>query len=104
MSTTEYKQRHPLAWALIGGVALFSVASAGAIQGWLPGIERLGTSPACTDCAVVESVSSDPFHHEVTVRYEDGSTGVFSLADAPAWQAGDKVRVVDGIELVAAQG
>jgi len=104
MSTTEYRQRHPLAWALIGGVALLSVASAGAIQGWLPGIERMRPVPACTDCAAVESVSSDPFHHEVTVRYQDGTTGVFSLADAPAWRTGDKVRVVDGIELVAAQG
>lgn len=101
MSTTEYKQRHPLAWALIAGVALFSVASVGAIQGWLPGIERLGRAPACADCAVVESVSGDVYDYEVVVRYEDGSTGVFSQVDPPQWQVGDKVRVVDGMELVA---
>ncbi|HEU0226044.1 MAG TPA: hypothetical protein VFR29_11460 [Steroidobacteraceae bacterium] len=102
MSATEYTQRHPLAWTLIAVVALAGIASAGAIQGWLP-VPGVGPGPqaaSCADCAIVESVSSDPFHHEVTVRYEDGSTGVFSLAEPPAWKAGDQVRVEDGIRLV----
>lgn len=100
MSVTEYKQRHPLAWALIAGTVLAGVASAGAVRGWLPGIGPAPRAVTCADCAIVESVSSDSFHHEVTVRYEDGSTGVFSLAEPPAWRAGDKVRVADGIHLV----
>lgn len=101
MSITDYRQRHWFAWSLIGGVALFAVTALGATQGWLaiPG----GAEPpaACAECAVVEAVSSDPFGHEVVVRYEDGTTGVFSQADPPAWRAGDKVRVVDGTMLVA---
>lgn len=100
MTATAYKQRHPLAWALIAGAALAGIASAGAVQGWLPGIGTAPRAVACADCAIVESVSSDAFQHEVTVRYEDGSTGVFSLAEPPAWQVGDKVRVEDGTHLV----
>lgn len=100
MSATEYKQRHPLAWILIAAAALAGVASAGAIQGWLPGAGPGPKAANCADCAIVESVSSDPFHHEVTVRYQDGSTAVFSLAEPPAWQVGDEVRVEDGINLV----
>ena len=33
---------------------------------------------------------------ETTVRYENGTTGVFSQADPPSWAPGDKVKVVDG--------
>jgi hypothetical protein len=100
MSATGYKQRHPLAWTLIAVVALAGVASAGAIQGWLPGIGPGPQAAGCADCVIVEAVSSDPFHHEVTVRYQDGSMGVFSLAEPPAWRVGDEVRVEDGIHLV----
>lgn len=99
MSASGYSQRHPLAWALIAGAALAGLASAGAVQGWLPGIGPARQAAACGDCAVVESVSSDAFHHQVTVRYEDGTTGVFSLAEPPAWQVGDQVRIVGGIDL-----
>lgn len=100
MSAMEYKQRHPLAWALIAGVALAGIASAGAIRGWWPGVGPDPLAVTCADCAIVESVSGDPFHHEVTVRYEDGSTGVISLAEPPVWRVGDKVRIEDGIRLV----
>jgi hypothetical protein len=100
MSATAYQQRHPLAWTLIAGAALAGIAYAGAVQGWLPGIGAAPRAVTCADCAIVEAVSSDSFQHEVTVRFEDGSTGVFSLAEPPAWQAGDKVRVEDGIRLV----
>lgn len=34
--------------------------------------------------------------YAVTVRLENGSTKVFSVATAPSWQAGDKVRIVNG--------
>lgn len=34
--------------------------------------------------------------YETTVRYENGTTGVFSQADPPSWAPGDKVKVVDG--------
>ncbi|HEY7753146.1 MAG TPA: hypothetical protein VH856_04960 [Steroidobacteraceae bacterium] len=101
MSTTEYRQRHWLAWSVIGGVALISVAALGATQGWLPGPGGAAPAATCAECAIVEAVSSDPFGHEVVVRFEDGTTGVFSQADPPAWRAGDRVRVIDGTMLVA---
>jgi outer membrane lipoprotein SlyB len=34
--------------------------------------------------------------YAVTVRLDDGSSRVISLADAPTWRAGDKVRIVNG--------
>ena len=34
--------------------------------------------------------------YEVTVRMNDGSNRVISQANAPAWRAGDHVRIVDG--------
>lgn len=116
----EYKPRHPLAWAIIAGVALFSAVAVGAIKGWLPGDSKIGMQ-ACAECAVVESVrtvetpmappapelastgmpadavAQVAYSYETTVRYADGSTSVFSQAQPPAWQAGDKVKVVDGI-------
>jgi hypothetical protein len=41
------------------------------------------------------------YSYEITVRYDDGSTGVFSQAQPPSWQTGDKVRVVDGTILLS---
>lgn len=35
-------------------------------------------------------------HWDVSVRMEDGTTHVVSLASEPAWRPGDQVRVVDG--------
>jgi outer membrane lipoprotein SlyB len=34
---------------------------------------------------------------DITVRFEDGTTRVFNQATEPAWRAGDKVRVNNGI-------
>lgn len=34
-------------------------------------------------------------HYEATVRFEDGRTAVYR-SDTPAWQVGDRVRLVDG--------
>ncbi|MBI4291844.1 MAG: glycine zipper 2TM domain-containing protein [Betaproteobacteria bacterium] len=33
--------------------------------------------------------------YEITVRFENGSTRVFTEANAPAWRQGDKVRIVN---------
>ena len=35
--------------------------------------------------------------YEVTVRLNDGSSRVVSEANPPAWRAGDKVRIIDGV-------
>jgi len=35
--------------------------------------------------------------YEVTVRFEDGSSRVFTEASAPTWRSGDKVKVVNGV-------
>ncbi len=34
--------------------------------------------------------------YEITVRLDDGSTRVVNAATAPSWQAGDKVKLVNG--------
>jgi len=141
----QYKPRHPLAWGIIAGIALFSAVAIGAMQGWLPVGDNLIGPKACAECAVVESIktieipaaalAAEPaatetpavaetpaiaetpavppedaaapeqvaavaYSYETTVRFEDGTTGVFSQVDPPTWQAGDKVRVVDGEILV----
>jgi hypothetical protein len=128
----QYKPRHPLAWGIIAGAALFSAVAIGAIQGWLP-IGNSRAAQACAECAVIESVkaietpamppvdeaASEPavageasvtseqvaalvYSYETTVRFEDGTTSVFSYAAEPTWKSGDKVRVVDGA--ILAQG
>lgn len=35
--------------------------------------------------------------YEIVVRLENGSSRTFSQAAAPAWQTGDRVRIVDGV-------
>jgi outer membrane lipoprotein SlyB len=35
--------------------------------------------------------------YEITVRFDDGTSRMFSLANEPSWRAGDKVRVVNGV-------
>lgn len=34
--------------------------------------------------------------YQITVRYEDGSRGLFTQDTPPAWRPGDKVRIIDG--------
>ena len=34
--------------------------------------------------------------YQITVRFDDGSSRVFSESSLPAWRAGDRVRIVDG--------
>ena len=50
-----------------------------------------GTTP---DAAAPDTQVS--FSYETTVRYENGTTGVFNQAEPPSWAPGDKVKVVDG--------
>lgn len=146
MSPTDYKQRHPLAWIVIGAVVLFAAAAAASMKGLLP----FGPQPekvVCNECGVVEAVRTvetpalpetaleqsvtddatsataaaaatgapgtepgmtDPaaaamvsYSYETTVRYENGTTGVFNQADPPSWAPGDKVKVVDGLIVLA---
>ena len=129
----QYKPRHPLAWGIIAGIALFSAVAVGAMQGWLPVGDSSLAAQACAECAVVESIrtvespsmplepelaaaesptvpaeeAAEPeqvagviYSYETTVRFDDGTTNVFSHAQQPNWKAGDKVRVVDGEILV----
>jgi len=140
MNPTVYKQRHPLAWIVIGGVLLFAGVAAAGLNGWLPFGER--QVAVCNACGVVESVRTvetpmaapataleqsvtddataptdaagtapdllEPaaetqvsLSYETTIRYDNGTTGVFSQADPPTWAPADKVKVVDGLILVA---
>lgn len=130
MSPTEYKPHHPVAWAIIAGGALFSLVAVAAIMGWLPTSDETPAATACTECGVVESIRTvavpvavdEPaapaaetaagagvdtpsaqvsYSYETTVRRDDGSTSVFSQAEPPTWQTGDKVRIVDGMILLS---
>lgn len=130
MSMTEYKPNHPVAWGIIAGVALFSAIGVAAIMGWLPNTNDSPVVEACTECGTIQSVrtvevpvapdasgataaetpveggvdtpsAQVSYSYEITVRYDDGSTGVFSQAEPPTWQTGDKVRVVDGMILLS---
>jgi outer membrane lipoprotein SlyB len=35
--------------------------------------------------------------YEVTVRFDDGSSRVFTEANVPSWRNGDKVKVINGV-------
>jgi len=126
MSTTEYKSRHPLAWGIIAGLALIGLLGVAGMQGWLPLAEDDAAIQVCGECGTIEAVHAvetpiaavDPdaagadsvidgsetepvaqvsYVYEITVRYEDGTTAVFNQAEPPIWQAGDKVKIVDGM-------
>lgn len=43
----------------------------------------------------VEKNMKKTMSYEITVRFEDGTTRTLKQASAPAWRAGDKVRVVN---------
>jgi len=130
MSPSDYKQRHPLAWGIIAGIALIGVVGVAGTQGWLP-LEGNGAAiQACNECGIIQAVRTvempiapvEPaaagmdaatdgiatelvaqvsYTYQTTVRYEDGTTGVFNQAEPPLWQAGDKVRIVDGTIIVS---
>ncbi len=130
MTAYEYKTSHPLGWTVIGVLLLAGVVAVAATRNWLPVNGEQQAAVTCADCGVIESVrtietpmlpAEDPavageatladataapaapvsYSYEITVRYPDGSMGVFNQADPPTWQAGEKVRVIDGTTLVA---
>ena len=35
--------------------------------------------------------------YEITVRFDDGTSRVFTEANAPSWRNGDKVKVINGV-------
>lgn len=130
MTTYEYKTSHPLGWTVIGVLLLAGVVAVAATRDWLPVSGEQQAAVTCADCGVIESVRTVEIptipaeqpaaigdatladataapattiltSYEITVRYQDGSVGVFNQEDPPAWQAGDKVRVIDGAHIVA---
>lgn len=44
----------------------------------------------------IEKRAGSTRYYEITVRFDDGSSRVFTEANPPAWQPGDHVRVIDG--------
>ncbi len=45
----------------------------------------------------IEKTQKRVVQYEVTVRFEDGTSRVFSQDSAPAWRSGDRVRVENGL-------
>lgn len=45
----------------------------------------------------IEKSAGATQHYEITVRFENGSSRVFNQTNQPSWQAGDRVRVIDGV-------
>lgn len=70
----------------------------------MPPADESVSEPAVSGAESVtpEQVATLVYSYDTTVRFEDGTTSVFSNAQQPAWKAGDKVRVVDGV--ILAQG
>ena len=44
----------------------------------------------------IEARAKSTRSYRITVRFDDGSSRVFSESSPPAWRAGDKVRIVHG--------
>ena len=45
----------------------------------------------------IEKNARKTMEFQVAVRFEDGSTRLFTMDAAPSWRAGDRVRVVNGV-------
>jgi outer membrane lipoprotein SlyB len=45
----------------------------------------------------VEKRTKSTKSYAITIRFDDGSSRVFSEANAPMWRAGDKVKIVNGL-------
>lgn len=67
-----------------GGHGKDAMTVIGAVGGGLAGNE-------------VEKRVKSTTSYTVTVRFEDGTSRVFSAAAASSWHVGDKVRIVDGV-------
>jgi outer membrane lipoprotein SlyB len=44
----------------------------------------------------IEKNAKKTLEYQITVRYEDGSKGLFTQSTPPSWREGDKVRVLNG--------
>ncbi|MGQ0384307.1 MAG: hypothetical protein ACT4UP_06465 [Gammaproteobacteria bacterium] len=97
MTNYEYRTSHPLGWTVVGIALVAAVAGLATVQGWLPGF---GDREAAGTEITPESVAQVSYSYEITIRYEDGSIGVFNQAEPPQWQPGDKLRIVDGMHLI----
>ena len=72
------------------------MASAGAVN-------NAPTGTTCTECGMIESVRESAVRgaaestrgYEVTIRFRDGSTRVFSETTARMWRSGTAVKIID---------
>jgi len=95
----EQKGENPIAGPIIGGIA-------GAVLGHQFGEGRGKTVAAAVGAGagvlggkVVEQKVRATKHWETTVRLDDGSTQTIKSDAQPAFHAGERVRVVDGLLL-----
>jgi uncharacterized iron-regulated membrane protein len=68
-------------------------------------VSRASTGTTCTECGVIESVweravrseaaAESTRSYEVTIRFRDGSTRVFSEATPRMWRSGAAVKIID---------
>ena len=45
----------------------------------------------------IEKNAKKTVEYQITIRYEDGTKGLFTQATPPSWRAGDKVKIIDGV-------
>lgn len=108
-----WTRNYPLVMGAGVAFLLFSLVGVAAITGVLPsdawqpapkpqpGKSAVARKAACDDCGVVADVRAIPvrgegsrhFMHRVTLRMDDGSERVLSLAEAPPFGIGARVRV-----------
>jgi hypothetical protein len=95
----EQKGENPIAGPIIGGIA-------GAVLGHQVGhgtgrtiATAVGAGAGILGGKVIEEKVRATRHWETSVRLDDGSTQTISSPSEPAWHAGERVRVVDGLIL-----
>lgn len=44
----------------------------------------------------IEKNAKKTMEYQISVRYEDGTKGLFTQATPPSWRAGDKVKIING--------
>lgn len=113
----SYGRRSSLLLFLTGAlIMLGSIGAVATIVGSRPasaGSSNGVSAPACADCATVISIrtviletpgnpltalvkpTDRPREYHVTVRHDDGSRKTISQAEN-RWQAGDRVRLIEG--------
>ena len=68
-------------------------------------VDDAPTGTTCTECGMIESVRESAVRgeqaaestrsYEVTIRFRDGSTRVFSEATPRMWRSGTAVKIID---------